>query len=244
MNPFDMRIDYVGTEFPLVDVLALLWFVLLWNGYAISAEKMGTRQNNLLNIMNFYRLEWMRAMLKRDNRMMDAAMIGNLQRSIAFFASTTIFIILGLITLLGYHDKAEMLIGAIPFSTPAPPLLWEMKVCLMIVIFIYAFFKYTWSLRQYNYAGIFISAAPDHNEHLARHEEIARKGAYLVGNAARHFNMGLRAYYFGLAVLGWFISGSVFILATTWMVFIIYRREFSSHTLQNLSGETLVYPMD
>ena len=244
MSLWTEPVDFFGIPFPPVDAAALLWFVILWNGYAISAEKMGTRRNNLLNIMNFYRLEWMRAMLRRDNRMMDAAMVGNLQRSIAFFASTTIFIILGLVTLLGYRDKAEMLIDIIPFSAPAPPLLWELKVCLMIVIFIYAFFKYTWSLRQYNYAGIFIAAAPDHNAHLARHEDIARKGAYLVGNAARHFNMGLRAYYFGLAALGWFISGPVFIVATTWMVFIIYRREFSSHTLHNLSGETPVYPMD
>ena len=47
---------------------------------------------SLLSVTNRYRTQWMREMFKRDNRSVDAIMIGNLQRSITFFASTTIFI--------------------------------------------------------------------------------------------------------------------------------------------------------
>ena len=50
-------------------------------------------------------------------------------------------------------------------------------------------------------------------------------------NAARHFNNGLRAYYFGLAALAWFIHPLLLMMATFWVIFVIYRREFRSSTL-------------
>ena len=35
-----------------------------------------------------------------------------------------------------------------------------MKVLLLVVVFVFAFFKLTWSLRQFNYVAILIGAAP------------------------------------------------------------------------------------
>jgi uncharacterized membrane protein len=151
------------------------------------------------------------------------------------FANTNIFILLGCMTMLGYGDKAGAVLSSIPFVQPSSGFLWEMKIFLLIIIFIYAFFKYTWSLRQYNYAGIFVVAAPASRDMTDDHESIAQKGAELVGNAAKHFNNGLRAYYFGLAALGWFIHPALLIVATCWVLFVTHRREFRSGTLHNLA---------
>jgi uncharacterized membrane protein len=216
------------------EISALVFFLLCCTGYAWFSEHSSNRENTLLAVTNRYRTLWMREMLRRDNRSLDAIMIGNLQRSITFFANTSIFLLLGLITMLGYHERALPIISTIPFSKPNTPLWWEIKILLLILIFIYAFFKYTWSLRQYNYASIFISAAPRHDERLDEHAAIAEKGGYLVGNAAKHFNNGLRAYYFGLAALAWFIHPYIFMAATAWVVFVTYRREYRSGTLKNL----------
>ena len=79
-----------------------------------------------------------------------------------------------------------------------------------------------------------VGAAPP-PEQKEEHEAYARTGAKLISKAGRHFNMGLRAYYFGLAVLAWFIDPVVFIAATLWVVYVVYRREFRSHTLRYLS---------
>ncbi len=214
---------------------ALLFFILCWWGYARYAEHDSHADDNLLAITNRYRTQWMREMLKRETRTMDAIMVGNLQRSIAFFANTTIFILLGLMTMLGYHDKAATIIAGIPFAKPMTGFLWELRIFLLIFIFIYAFFKYTWSLRQYNYAGIFIGAAPACDDRPEEHEDVIRRGSYLIGNAAKHFNNALRAYYFGLAALAWFIHPYLFMAATAWVVFVTYRREYRSATLKNLT---------
>jgi len=220
----------------LIDMIAPLWFFICWAGYSLFADRRSRRRDSLLVIINEYRLNWMRQMLRRENRMVDATLIGNLLRSISFFASTTIFIVLGLITMLKYRDEASEIITSIPYATPATPFLWQSKVFLLIVIFIYTFFKYTWSLRQYNYICAIIGAAPIAGEADAEQMEIyAKNSAKLIGNAAKHFNMGLRAYYFGLAALSWFINGWAFMLMSAFVVWVLYRREFRSQALHYMT---------
>ncbi len=217
-----------------LDLAALVFFLTCWIGYATYADR-DMHSANLLAVTNRYRLQWMREMLKRENRTMDSIMVGNLLRSITFFANTTIFILLGLMTMLGYRDKASAILGAIPYAQSANGFLWEVKIFLLIIIFIYAFFKYTWSLRQYNYAGIYVVAAPPAREQPEDHEAIAQKGADLVANAAKHFNNGLRAYYFGLAALAWFLHPLLLMLATAFVVYVTHRREYRSRALNNLA---------
>ena len=226
-----MYIAALQTYIPTMDLVALLYFLVCWKGYSYYSERDRQSGGNLLRVTNEYRMNWMHEMLKRDVRTMDSIMIGNLSRSITFFANTTIFILLGLVTMLGYSEKVEGIVEDIPFATPSSGLVWEFKIFLLIVIFVYAFFKYTWSLRQYNYTGIFIAAAPASTDQQDTHDDIAQKGAALVANAAKHFNLGLRAYYFGLAVLAWFVDPHAFILATTWVIYVTYRREYRSNTL-------------
>lgn len=218
----------------LLDTIALIFFIICWYGYAAFAEHEKQRVRSLVHVTNQYRQQWMRELLKRETRTMDSIMIGNLLRSITFFANTAIFILFGLVTLLGYQDRVSGIISSIPFAQTGSDFMWEIKIFLLIMIFVYAFFKHTWSLRQYNYAGIFVVAAPGPKERMDEHEELIRRGTALVANAAKHFNLGLRAYYFGLAVLGWFIHPIGFIITTILVVFVTYRREFRSNTLANL----------
>ena len=182
-------------------------------------------------------------MLKRDNRMVDASMMGNLMRSISFFANTSILILFGVVTMFGYREKAEAMLHSIPYAADNSPLLWEIKIMVLVLVFIYAFFKYTWSLRQYNYASIFVGAAPLPFESPHLHADIAKRGGRLIANAARHFNGGLRAYYFGLAVLAWFIHPLALIFATAWIVVVVYRREFLSQTISYLGSNEFVDAM-
>lgn len=223
-----------------MDALALLFFISAWVSYVWFADIKSVHRVSLMTVMNTHRLHWMRQMLRRENRMMDATMIGNLLRSISFFANTSIFILFGLVTLFRYRENASQVIAVIPFSDTATPVMWEIKIFLLAIIFIYAFFKYTWSLRQYNYACIYVAAAPAVHENTAAHEDYAHKGARLIANAAKHFNNGLRAYYFGLAALAWFINAPTFFAITALVVAVLYRREFRSHTLNNLAEHSQI----
>ena len=51
-------------------------------------------------------------------------------------------------------------------------------------------------------------------------------------NGKSGFNRGLRAYYFGMAVMSWMVSPWLFIIAT--IVIVLARREFYSPVLKAL----------
>ncbi len=220
---------------PCLDLFALVWFLACWGGYAAYYDWRSKHQLSLVTVMDGYRLEWMRQMLARENRMMDETLTGNLLRSITFFASTSILLILGLITLLKYPSEGIHALSTLPYTEPVTPFLWDVKTLLLVLVFIYAFFKYTWSLRQYNYTCIVIGAAPP-RDRGDLHEAYAHRASALAANAARHFNLGLRAYYFGFAAMSWFIHPLLFIAAAAWVVVVVYRRECRSHTLHVLAS--------
>lgn len=216
------------------DIIALLWLVASWVGYASFARYNSHSHASIIGVMNLYRNEWMKQMLQRENRMVDATILGNLLRSIAFFASTSVFIIAGLLSLLNHRDAAESLLSAVPLASESNHHSWELRILILTIIFVYAFFKYTWSLRQYNYACIVVGAAPGPKAPKAQLDRHARKTSMLISNAGHHFNFGLRAYYFGLATLSWFVHPVLFMLASTFVVLVLYRREFRSQALEML----------
>ena len=94
------------TEIPIIDLLSLVWFVALWAIYTWHADIRVRRVHSLRAVMHTYREQWMQQMLTRDNRVVDVNIMRNLLQGVAFFASTTLLILAGLLTVLGSTDKA------------------------------------------------------------------------------------------------------------------------------------------
>lgn len=217
-----------------IDVVAPLWFLACWAGYARFADRGGGRRT-LMRRMHEYRVAWMRRMLERDNRIVDTQIVGVLVGNIAFFTSSSILIIGGLVAVLGAREEAMAAIARIPGAAMASPMVWEAKILLLILIFVYAFFTFTWSLRQFNYVTILIGAAPP--PHEAGGEQATRlveRAAIIATRAGDYFNKAMRAFYFGLAALSWFIHPLLFMVVSAWVVAIVWRREFRSVTLHVL----------
>jgi uncharacterized membrane protein len=222
------------SQIPTVDLLALAWFVAAWIGYTWYADRSSRRAHSLRAVMFAHRHEWMQRMVERDNRIVDANIIGNLLQSVSFFASTTLLIMAGLMTLLGSTDTAIPLIRVLPFTSKVTHILWELKLLVLIIIFVYAFFKFTWALRQFNYCSVLIGAAPNTPSPNVN-EVYVHRAAQVSTLASKDFNQGLRAYYFSLAALGWFINPWFFVGATTLVAGVLYWREFHSETLKMLA---------
>ena len=117
--------------------------------------------------------------------------------------------------------------------------MFDLKLLLLLAIFVYAFFRFTWSMRQYTFGALLIAAAPEAKvfteQNLSR-EAFADKAGRVVGLAAETFNDGLRGYYFAFAAIGWFFSPVVFMAATVGVVYILYQREFGSDVLGVLTA--------
>jgi uncharacterized membrane protein len=215
--------------------VAPAWFLAAWLGYTWFADRDAGRPN-LSRTMHIYRRLWLRRMLARDNRMVDMQILGNLMRSMSFFASTSMFIIAGLIAVLGARSEAMAVLAELPFALADQPALWDLKVLLLIVVFVYAFFKFTWAFRQYNYCLVLVGSVPNPGAIEPEDVEIAERAATIASATGRHFNRGMRAYYFGLAALSWFVHPWLLMALTVWVVVVLYRREFRSHLLATLGS--------
>src|SRR5690606_41024897 len=106
---------------------APVWFALCWLGYTWYADGERPRPN-LTRVMHAYRTVWAQQMLGRDNRMVDTQIIANLMRSASFFASTAMFIIAGLIAVLGAREQAKAELAELPVAQPAPKTYGDGKV--------------------------------------------------------------------------------------------------------------------
>jgi uncharacterized membrane protein len=221
-----------------LDLSAVVFFTGGWMGYVCFAGWHGKRVPSLHSSMDRFRREWMVMMVGRDNRMLDVNVMRNVTRSSQFFASTTMLILGALLASMGYVQQAQDLVSGLPFTVKASARLLEIKMLLLVLIFVHAFFKFSWAIRQLNFTGILVAAVPktpkDDPEQLAAHiNRIARITSY----AGSNFNHGLRSYYFAVAALGWFLHPLLMIVATAWVVGILYHREFRSKTLQALVDE-------
>lgn len=219
-----------------LNTLALGWFLLCFRGYMYYSAYKSRTTPCLVSMLHLYRTEWMQRMLAREVRIADTTAIANLERSVAFFASTTILVLAGLMTVMSSAEKAINLVEDLPFVMVATRQEWELKLLLLVILFIYAFFKFTWSLRQYGFVSVMIGGAPlpAENPSAAQQRAHAERIAKMASMAAHNFNLGLRTYYFSISVLGWFINPWLFMLLTFTVVVVLYRREFTSSTLQTL----------
>ena len=80
-----------------------------------------------------------------------------------------------------------------------------------------------------------IGAAPSHDQlDDSKRRVWVRRLGRLNALAGDDFNRGLRAYYFGMAVMAWMVSAWAFILSTLVIIVVLARREFVSPVLRAL----------
>ena len=172
----------------------------------------------------------MRRALLREVRIVDIQIIASLQNGTAFFASTTLLAIGGALTLLRATGEALTVVTALPFGIQTTPAQWEIKCAGLMVIFIYAFFKFAWAYRLFNYVAIMLGAMPfAGDKHTPEAECHVLRTTRLFESAGQNFNRGQRAFFFALGYLGWFISPWVLFVTTGAVVIVTWRRQFASN---------------
>jgi uncharacterized membrane protein len=223
---------------PLADWAALLFLIGAWTAYALFASSTSENRPSLLQVTNRYRARWLLQAISREQRVLDGLITQNLSSSPSFFASTTIIIIGGLFALLGTAERAAALVQEIPIAETSSAEVFQLKILVLIGIFVFAFFRFTWSLRQYTFVALVIGSMPDHKlceADPAAAQAFADKAARMVGLAAETFNNGLRAYYFAFAAVAWFFSALACAFGVAFVIAVLYRREFRSEVLEVLA---------
>jgi uncharacterized membrane protein len=223
---------------PLVDLVALTFFLCAWAGYHFYVDRVSPRKRGLNAMMNLNRVSWMEQMSRREVRIVDTAVTASLQNGTAFFASTSLIAIGATATLLRGTDDVLRVFSDLPFGLTTTRWLWEVKVLGLGAIFGYAFFKFAWSYRLYNYSAILIGATPPANSpHVEERQRALMRAARMNIAAGRHFTRGQRAFFFSFAYLGWFVSPYMFLITTAGILYVTWARQFASDARDALLHE-------
>jgi len=146
--------------FSVLDVVALMMFFACWAGHYYVINLSRWRKFTITAKMLEMRERWMLNVVARGESPVDAIIQNGLQQGVLFFASTTVLLIGGLVAGLGAADAGVAVLQQLPLVTTSTAVQWELKILLVIFIFVMAFFKFAWSYRLYNYTLIMIGASP------------------------------------------------------------------------------------
>ncbi len=205
---------------------ALAFFLVAWWFLGWLIDMSPLHKHTLSAAMKTQRREWMRQMAKREVRLVDANIITGLQQATSFFASTALLAVgagFGLLT------AADTIIRAFEESfvhLEIDRAAFYVKTAMLMGLYAYAFFKFGWAYRLFNYSAVMLAATPEAGEPGV--EDAAAAMGEMNIAAAGQFTHGLRAFFLAIAVLAWFITWWAFVMATMVIVFALANRQFNS----------------
>ena len=228
--PFDLG-PLDAPNLAAIAFLLLCWLVIGW-----LIEHPPRSRPSVSSIMVQYRRDWMAQMVTRQPRIFDATIIESLRQGTAFFASTCMIAIGGGVAVIGNSERVQGLTTDLPIDLAGVPL--EAKIILVLFFLANALLKFVWANRLFGYCSILMAAVPNDISD-ARAYPRAALAAEINITAARSFNRGLHAIYFGLAALAWLPGPLALALATVVASAVVVRREFASGSRAHLLAEPL-----
>ena len=179
-----------------IDWIALSFWLACWVFYGFWSSKSSLTQPSLMGTVAHHRRTWMREAYQRENRITDSALVNNLMQSATFFSSTTILILGALVAVLGSLEHNSEIVGVVrsfPLARQVSAKLLEFKTLVLSLVFVYAFLRFTMSLRQFNLINILIGAFPAAKTHQIPGDKLIDQAARLNELAGNNFTQGLRA---------------------------------------------------
>jgi uncharacterized membrane protein len=208
-------------------LLSTLFPLLCYYAYNILVPLVESKRPSLSSIMNMQRRRWVTNATKRETPF-DAILSGNIMGSVSFLASTSVLLILAIIAVFGQIPALMETLNSMSLERNYTVLDVQLHLVVMLVMFVLAFFAFTLSLRQFNHFCIMLGAL-DHNIESTAEEIEAITAMNALG--AKNFNTGIRAYYFSVATVAWFVTDWLPIVASLATIGVLAHREFysSSH---------------
>jgi len=208
-----------------VTLISTLFPLICWFAYNYGVPLFEKRRPSLSVIMSMQRRRWVANAVSRDTPL-DAILAGNLMGSVSFLASTSSILALGVFTAFGNLTALMGTLNTVGVSVSYTTQDVQIHLFTLLAIFVLSFFSFTLALRQFNHFCILLGAI-DHSGHTTADEITAI--AQLNSLAAKNFNNGIRAYYFAVPMVFWFVSEWVAIAVSLLTVaFLIHREFFSS----------------
>jgi len=210
----------------LIDIVAAAAFVICWIAYEPLLRRVSGGRGAINIDMKAVREGWLRRMIARENRMFDAALLGQQLNSASFFASTNLLVIAAVAGLLFGGEAVLANVGGLAIAD-APVWLMQVKIALVAAVLSMGLLDFIWAIRQLNYCLALFGAAPEASD-AERHERYIEATLSVLDPSYAAFNRGVRAYYFALAAAAWIVSPWAMLAGVVAAFALLMRRQTSS----------------
>lgn len=221
-----MSIALISTFFPL----------LCYFAYNIIVPQIEKLRPSLSVIMNMQRRRWVANAAVRESPF-DAILSGNIMGSVSFLASTAVLLILAIFAVFGQVPALMAALDSLSLDRVYTVLDVQLHLVVMLAMFVLAFFAFTLSLRQFNHYCIMLGAM-ERGGAISEQEIDAITAMNALG--ARNFNSGIRAYYFSVATVAWFVSEWLPIVTCLVTILILAHREFFSSSHRTAASAAVI----
>ena len=197
------------------------WIVLGW-----MIEHPGAKHPSVTILISERHRDWMKVLVTRESRIFDSQILGSLRQGTAFFASTCLLAIGGVLALAGNTEPLRGVAAEVT-DMAVPVVIFQLKLALVGLFITNAFLKFVWANRVFGYCAVMMAAVPNDPDDPIAYPRAAQ-AAELNIRAATNFNRGLRAMYFALASLAWLLGPIALMVSTVVVVWVVWSREFAS----------------
>jgi uncharacterized membrane protein len=164
------------------------------------------------------RLSWVKMIMDGRRDILAVQTLRNWIMAASFLASTSILISLGTINLLFRGETVSPVFHAINFFGSRHEALWLVKVIILVIIFFFAFFNFTLTIRYYNHVNFMINISPE-QENLVSVDAVAKA----LNMGTMHYTLGMRSYYFAVPFTLWLFSPSLMLAGTLMITLFLYK---------------------
>lgn len=158
-------------------------------------------------------------MQDEKNGVLAVQTLRNSTMAATFLASTSVLLIIGVLTLSEQGEKLEAHWHVLNLVGSINPVLWMVKLLLLLLDLFVAFYTFSMCIRIYHHVGFMINIPLRLNHRMITPAHVA---AHL--NRAGHFySLGMRSYYYLIPLVFWLFGPHFMLLATIGMLMVLYR---------------------
>jgi len=166
------------------------------------------------------RTAWVDTIMQDDkNAVLAVQTLRNSTMAATFLASTAVFMIIGVLTLSEQGEKLQAAWHALNMAGTTNPILWMMKLILLLLDLFVAFFSFAMAIRVFNHVGYMINVPLKLNHKMITPAHVATH----LNRAGHFYSLGMRAYYFLVPLVFWLFGPYFMLVSTLVLIMVLYR---------------------
>jgi uncharacterized membrane protein len=166
------------------------------------------------------RTAWVETIMHDDkNAVLAVQTLRNSTMAATFLASTAVLLVIGVLTLSEQGEKLEATWHALNMVGAINPMLWMVKLILLLLDLFVAFFGFSMAIRVFNHVGYMINVPLKLNHKMITTAHVATH----LNRAGHFYSLGMRAYYFLVPLVFWLFGPHLMLAATIVLLMVLYR---------------------